>query len=341
MEPTMEALQPIMEARPKPAQRTTVWVWTGYSVAERDRRWNAVRERGREAGFDCIFVPIGNGIDARYLTQLKNSAVIMSTDGREPIVVADRGSTNDWVQNPKFTVRAWGQPMAEALQEAGMERARIGVVGLLGGKLSHVRLPDGTVNHTAFSQVQEALPNATFEDATDVVGMVRYVKSAEEIDCLRHATRMAEAGVDELVEMARPGADAAVVYAAVTERLLTMGSEWYPLALTIGQIGEPERRYTNPPLGMRFKANDLIGNEVSAVWGTQVAQADQPIVLGPISEAWKAAIELQREAYETGLAAMKPGVTFAEFIDRIRGIKRGELSTTVLLHGRGAGDDGP
>jgi hypothetical protein len=138
-------------------------------------------------------------------------------------------------------------------------RFGIGVVGLRGGRLSHVRLPNGAVNHTAFTHVLEALPDATFEDATDVVGMIR----AEEIACLRHAARIAEAGVEKLVELARPGADASVVYAAVTERMLALGSEYYPLAITSDPIGEPQSaRYTNPPLGRRFQANDLITNQL-------------------------------------------------------------------------------
>ena len=342
MEPTMAAMAPVMEARPAPGTQTTVWVWNGYSLPERDRRWNAVRAAGQVAGFDCIFVPIGDGLDARYLTQLRNSAVVLPTDGRTPIVVADRGASNAWVPEPRHTVRVWGPPMADALKEAGMERARIGVVGLHGGRLSHVRLPDGAVNHTAFAHVREALPDATFEDATDVVGFVRAVKSAEEITCLRHAARIAEAGVEKLVELARPGADAAVVYAAVTERMLALGSEYYPLAITFDPIGERQSaRYTNPPLGRRFQANDLITNEVSAIWGTQMAQEDQPILLGPIPDAWQPAIALQREVFEAGLAAMQPGTTFGEYADRLRRYQRDGLHTIVLMHGRGVGDDGP
>ena len=42
--------------------------WRGYSLAERDRRWGAVRANAAREGFDCVFVPLGNGIDARYLT---------------------------------------------------------------------------------------------------------------------------------------------------------------------------------------------------------------------------------------------------------------------------------
>src|SRR5437763_12201480 len=65
--------------------------WKGYSLAERDRRWAAVRQNAAEAGFDCVFVPVGNGSDARYLTQLGAASVVLPTDGRPPIVVSDRG----------------------------------------------------------------------------------------------------------------------------------------------------------------------------------------------------------------------------------------------------------
>ena len=82
-------------------------------------------------------------------------------------------------------------------------------------------------------------------------------------------------------------------------------------------------RYTQPPLGRRFQAGDLITNEVSAVWGMQVAQEDQPILLGPVPDDWQAAVGFQREVFEAGLAAMRPGTTWGAFVDRVRGHERG------------------
>ena len=332
-----------METRGLAVGGPILGIWAGYSIAERDRRWNAVRAEAERAGFDCVFVPLGNGIDGRYLTQLRAASVVLPTDGGPPIVITDRGAINDWVPEPRHTRRAWAEMMAEALIDAGMERARIGVVGLRGGRVAHVRAIDGVVNHSSYAEVVRRLPNATFEDATDVVGMVRYVKSDEEIACLRRSTQIAEAGVEEMAELARPGVDEAVMYARVTGRMLEMGSEWVPLAMYTGPIDGPEpERHTNPPLGRRLQANDLITNEVSASFGAQVAQEDQPILLGPIPDAWRPVIDLQREVFEAGLERMKPGTTFAELIDFVNGYgaRRG-MKTLILMHGRGAGDDGP
>ncbi len=332
-----------MEPRPRRVGGANVPVWAGYSLAERDRRWSAVRANAARAELDCTWVPLGNGIDGRYLTQLRCSSIVLPTDGRAPIVIADRGSRNEWVPEPRFTSREWAEPMAQALLDAGMERARIGVVGLKPGTVTHVRSLDGVVVHSAFEHVRRRLPNATFVDATDVVGMVRYVKSDEEVGFLRQSTRIAEAGVTEVIEQAKPGVDAAVLYARVMARMLRMGSEYYPLAVYIGRMGGPEpKRQTNPPLGTRLEANTLITSEVSAVSGTQVSQEDQPVLLGRVPDDWKPVIDLQRETFELGLRLMKPGTTFGDLIDAIDGFgaKRG-LRTSILMHGRGAGDDGP
>ena len=318
-------------------------VWDGYSLAERDRRWNAVRAGGATAGFDCIFVPLGNGLDARYLTQLRCSSIVLPTDGRPPIAIADRGSSNAWLPDPVQTSRQWAEPMARALLDLGMERARVGVAGLKGGLVTHVRALDGVVVHSAFEHVKSRLPNATFEDATDVVGMVRYVKSDEEIANLRHSTEIAEAGIEEMVAQARPGVDAAVLYARVMSRMLQLGSEYYPLAVRIGPIdGSEPKRLTHPPIGLRLGPGTLITNEVCAIWGVQQAQEDQPILLGPIPDAWRPVIDLQRQVFEAGLDKMRPGTTFGEFMDFVNtfGDSRGGR-TAVLMHGRGVGDDGP
>jgi Xaa-Pro aminopeptidase len=286
----------------------------------------------------------GNWADSRYLTQLPNAAMVLPTDGRPPIVVDGRGRTNDWVPEVRLASGSqrgsWAQALVQALLDAGMERARIGVCGLKGGKVTHVRAPDGVVNYTTLAEVIRQLPNATFEDATDVVGFARYLKGDEEVECLRRAAFMAEEGIDAMVEAARPGADQAVVYTRAMARMMELGSEHYLLAFYAAPLGTEAQRMTDPPIGRRLRLGDYITNETSAAWGGQVSQEDQPILLGPIPDEWKPLIELQREVFEAGLAFMKPGTAFSDMIDFVNGfgLKRG-LKTLILMHGRGIGDD--
>ena len=326
-----------------PGAGATVFIWAGYSLAERDRRWQAVRENAGNAGFDCVLVPLGNGVDGRYMTQLRCSAMVLPTDGRAPIIIADRRSSNAWAPEPWQTGREWAEPMGEALLDLGMERARIGVVGLKGGSVTHCSSIDGVVNHMALAQVMSKLPNATFDDATDIVGLVRYVKSDEETVFLRRSAAVAAAGLDALINLARPGVDAGVLYADVTARLSELRSEYYPLALTLDLAGTLKpKRYMNPPVGKRLESNTLITNEVNAILGAQLTQVCQPILLGKTPEEWKPVIELQKEVYEAGLKLIKPGTTLGALQDFVKsfGPKR-KMKTVIQMQGCGYGDDGP
>jgi Xaa-Pro aminopeptidase len=267
----------------------------------------------------------------------------LPSDGRPPIVIADRRSNNEWVTEPWQTGREWAEPMAEALLDLGMARARVGVAGLKGGVMTHCESIDGVVNHTALEHVIGKLPNARLEDATDVIGKVRYVKSTEEIVFIRRSAEVASAGLDELIKLARLGADAGVVYSAVLARMLEERSEYFPMTLTIDSIDVVKpKRYTNPPIGRRLEANALITDEIHAIMGAQLTQVCQPILLGKVPSEWQPVIDLQREVYEAGLALIKPGTTFGELADFANGfgVRRG-MKMIMQLQGCGYGDDGP
>jgi Xaa-Pro dipeptidase len=332
--------------------------WQGYSLTERDWRWRRVRENAAKTGFDCIFVPLcidgrnlhlsleqarGARSDCRFLTQLDNAAVILPTDGRQPIIISDMEEGNDWVPEFRPIERSWGETMAQALIDAGMERARIGVSGIRRGFYTHGRAFHGVVNHSSYVEVQQRLSNAKFENATDVVGYARYVKSEEQIACLRRGAAIAAAGIEKMIELARPGMDEGLLYARVMHRMISLGSEYYPMAFYSAPHGGGRLpRFEDPTEGRFLQPGYRIANEVDAVFGGLIAQEQQPIILGPIPESWRPAIELQREMYYAGLEHLTPGKPFAEFMDMINsfGEKRG-MKSQLLMHGRGYGDDGP
>src|ERR1041384_3822091 len=81
--------------------------WRGYSLAERDWRWQRVRANAAKAGFDCIFVPLcvdgrnlhlsleqarGTRSDCRFLTGLDHAGVSLPTSSAQPIVISDQVS---------------------------------------------------------------------------------------------------------------------------------------------------------------------------------------------------------------------------------------------------------
>jgi Xaa-Pro dipeptidase len=332
--------------------------WKGYSLAEREWRWQRVRENAAKAGFDCVFVPLcvdgrnlhlsleqarGTRSDCRFLTQLENAAVILPVDRRTPIVISDQEKGNDWVREIRPVEESWGESMAQALIDAGMERARIGVSGIRRGFYTHGRAFHGVVNHGSYVEVQRRLPHATFDNATEAIGYARYVKSAEQIECLRRGAAIAAAGIEKMIELARPGMDEGILYSRVMQRMVSLGSEYYPMAFYSGLHGGGRLpRFEDPTEGRFLQPMYRIANEVDAVFGGLIAQEQQPILLGPIPESWKPAIEAQRDLYYAALEQLRPEKTFGEFMDFVNsfGERRG-LKSLMLMHGRGYGDDGP
>ena len=332
--------------------------WKGFSLAERDRRWEAVRKHAAKAGFDCILVPLcvdgrnqhlsleqarGMRSDCRYLTLLENAAVVLPTDGREPIVISDAESGNAWIRAFRPVEDSWGAAMADALIESGMERARIGVTGLERGKMVHGRAYAGVVNHTSYAELLRRLPNARFENDNDVVAFARYVKSQEEIACLRRGAEIAAAGIEEMGRVARPGVADSHLYTCVMRRMLELGSGYYPLALYTGPMDDGRLpRFEDPPLGRVLQPMYRIHNETDALWGGLIAQEQQGFLLGPVPDKWQRVVDLQRDLFYAGLEVLKPGMVFGEFVDTVNsfGQKRG-MKSLILMHGRGYGDDGP
>jgi Xaa-Pro aminopeptidase len=166
---------------------------------------------------------------------------------------------------------------------------------------------------------------------------VRYIKSEEEIAAMRKATAIAETGIDELKKIARPGVDAAEVYADVMASMMEEGNEYFPFALSIDG-----KRFADPPLGVRLQKNSLIRGEIISVWGTQIAEEDQGVLLGQMPEAWRRVAERQKEVYDAGLKLLKAGTPCSALLEFGNSVAdKNGLKTTILFAGRGAGDDGP
>src|SRR3989304_4527291 len=95
----------------------------------------------------------GFSLSERRPPRGESGAVTLPTDGRKPIIVSDVEQGNDWLPEFRRVKRSWGEAMAEALIEYGMERARIGVAGLSRGRVVHGRAYAGVVNHTSYAEV--------------------------------------------------------------------------------------------------------------------------------------------------------------------------------------------
>jgi Xaa-Pro aminopeptidase len=331
-----------------------------FSLAERDRRWKAVRALMREAGLDVIVVPNNTGhstdfqSNARYLTHVGGGgdadiAAVFPLDG-EVTAIANRPDSSwhqgiqSWTRDTRNAGRNYGKTTVERLKELGVERGRIGITGLGAG----TRTPMGTILLGFWNLLVEAFPHAEFVDATDILNRVRYVKSDEEIDVLTESTAIIERGIDALIAHAKPGAVDWQVWAEVIYALTKNGSE-LPVHNQWASGKSVTHPITRPTLRI-LERGDLIISEIeSSVIGYR-AQGMQPVFVSVADSVHVELMKVQREIFNAVLDRLRPGVTVGELVGLTertceqvvpRSGPAAGATAGLNMHGRGAGDDGP
>ncbi len=330
------------------------WLLPAFSMAERARRWGRVRQLMGRDGIDCIVGLNSTGThnrnqaDVRYLTQIGNNceevAVCFPIEGKVT-AITNRGGhwpAGEWIGETMRSQRAWSGSLLQCLKEAGMERATVGVCGLTRGTYSVVRQPDGYAGYTAVMRMKEALPEANFVSATDLLGEARFVKSPEEIEFLRRGTEIAERAGLAMLQTARIGIWEPLIMANMYQAAIAAGGSM-PMMFgwTSGPFGGAYHRIEQP-VHRQVASGDYLAVEIEGRWGGYTAQLDQSMTFGAVPSWASDAHKLAVECFWDIVNAMKPGVTFGELQQSGRKVgQHADAEGSLLLHGRGLGDEGP
>jgi Xaa-Pro aminopeptidase len=331
-----------------------------FSLAERDRRWKAVRDIMRAEKIDVIVVPNNTAhstdfqANARYLTHVGGGgdadiAAVIPLDGdvtaiaNHPALTFHEG-IQSWTHDLRNARRDMGRGTVERLKELGVERGRIGITGLGAG----TRTPMGTILLGFWRGIVDAFPNAELVDATSILDRVRYVKSDEEVEALARSEEIIEKAIAAKVAHAKPGAVDWEVWAEVIYALTKNGSE-----LPVHNQWASGKRVKHPitrPTRRKLESGDLIVSEIESSWIGYRAQAMQPVFVGSADPVYLELIKLQREVWNTVYEQLRPGVTIGELVALTEQTcaklapKSGPAAganAILNMHGRGAGDDGP
>ena len=332
-----------------------------FSLAERDRRWKAVRELMRQRGIDVIVTPQNTGhsmdfqANTRYLTHCggggdSDIAAVFPREGEVTAIATSAAprwpTVQDWTKDVREARRNYGRVIVERLRELNVERGRIGITGL--GEVEGTRTPEGIILYGTWKQIREAFPDAELLDATSILTEVRYVKSQEEINALAKSMEIIELGYQAEIEAARPGVKDWEVWAAAQCALMRNGSEM-PVHCNWVSGKNPLRTLTRPSMRI-LERGDLIINEIEASWIGYRAQGVQPVFVELADPVHEELIKVQREVFNRVLESLKPGITVAELAELTRqsgqnaAPKSGPAAgakAELTMHGRGAGDDGP
>jgi Xaa-Pro dipeptidase len=317
------------------------------SLAERDRRWTGLRALMRAQSVAAIVVGSFNGrerLESYLIDDFLDSIVVLPVD-RDAIVLtfsasrlsrayeSERRGIPLWVHD--YRLAAGGASTAGVLREIAPAKSRIGIVGFgpsAPGEMEGL-LPFG------FHRNLIAGLDAELVDFTQTFTDFMLVKSEEELALLRFAAMVSEHASTAMLDACRPGTSEASVYAAIMSEIYRWGCETrYPnMSLQSGadNIGWGAPRWAlraEPP--RILQTGDVVQAEIHTMYGQQESQVQMSVALDPIDETLERCAELARAAYEAGVAAVRPGVTFASVVHAMEEPLRagGAWSKTPLLH---------
>lgn len=213
--------------------------------------------------------------------------------------------------------------VATALRSQGLEAGTLGVeMDVVPARLAQ--------------RVQGTFSGWTLADASPLVLAQRMVKDAREVESIRRAAQVADAGHDALAEVLRPGLTELALAAEVEAAMRRAGHEGYqPLrnpgargggvllasgehlmvrgghglvvtgaGLSPGTPYGPSRRSVCP--------GDLVLLDVGSTYDGYTADESRTFVMGRASAAQRALFDLTLQVEEEVLSALRPGASVAE-----------------------------
>jgi Xaa-Pro dipeptidase len=187
-------------------------------------------------------------------------------------------------------------------------------LGLSGKRLGWETRTQGLVHHHGARLAARLEGVARLIEASDLMGVLRLVKSPAEIAYVRRAAELADRAWDEAVCLAHPGADEAAILAAMQGAVLAGGGDYPGNEFIIGS-GEHALLCRYQAGRRRLAAEDQLTLEWAGVWRRYHAALMKTIVIGrprPQHRALQAAAEEALLACEAALLPGRPmGEVFA------------------------------
>ncbi len=328
-----------------------------FSHAERDRRWNAVRQAMAAENIDCVIAPNNTGhsthfqAEARYLSHVGGGgdadiACVFPLEGEVAAVATNCqrwAHVQDWVTDLREARRAYGRGVVGKLKEVPLPHKRVGIVGLH----DYVRAPEGIVLHGFMRALTDAFPDVEWVDFTKPLHDLRIIKSDEEIAFLAKSTELIERAIKRVQQVAKPGAKDYEAWGAAISEIVMGGSElpfhnhWgsgtHPHTLTRPSHGTLERGY-------------LMVNEIEAAYGGYHAQGVQPFAIQDCDPVYKDIHEMHAEYWQRCFESLRVGLTVRDVVALAAangaeilppGSKYQNPRGALNMHGRGLGSDGP
>ena len=302
-----------------------------FSVDEYRARVAAVQRCIAAAGIDALLCHTFPNIC--YLTGFetigahKYYLLIVRPEG-DPVLLtqdfeAHNGRVSSWLSD-FATYPVWADPI-------GVSRDLLASLGLAEGRLG-VEMDATTLTPHTWGRLREALPNATFVDATGTVEALRLIKSPAEVAVLREAGRLSGLGVQAALDAVAEGKTDNDVAQASYAALIGGGSEYmcYAPIVTVGaRSGVPHTTHRRIPI----RRGDPVFIEVGACIARYSAPIMRTAVIGPPTDQIRRMADACIASVNTQIEHIRPGIPAREVALKASACVAAAVAEGLIWHG--------
>jgi Xaa-Pro aminopeptidase len=303
-----------------------------FSFAEYQARVARVRSRMAALGVDLLLVT--SPLDLCYLAGYSTFSVdlhaclLVPRQGELVFQVSamdipaalltgwiDRIEPYDWKERDQIPER-----LASLVREQGAERGRLGME--LTGPALPVRL---------YRELRRLLPEAWFEDTSEVVFAVRQIKSPTELEYMRQAARLTAAGIRASYRAVATGSTDNDVARAGYDAMVGAGSEFLPVEpiVTSGRrSGWAHTTFKRTPL----QAGDVVFLEYGGCYQRYTAPMMRTVSIGEPGPAVRRVADAVRTTVELVIENVRAGRT-ADDVARAARKGHAALDSEVYFQG--------
>ena len=322
----------------------------------------------KKDGFDAVIATCAENVTylsgfwamSQWVRRGPQAYVLFAGDGKEPCIVVNSGLLDlvpdqkpwitdirrygyfqvdadasaklddaDQLQRRLFSSKAYKDSvdaLVSAMKEQGIERGTVGI-------------DEMGITPQCMDQLTAALPNVKFVRCFSLFERVRAVKTAPEIDILRHAARVTEGAIDAALSIAEEG---------VTERKMLRKFNAHlaenDAAPVVGCIGFGTRSAMSnvQPSDAKLKKGDLIRFDVGGRYRHYRSDMSRGAALGDPGEKVRKYYAAVEKGVLRGYDIIKPGLKVSDlFKEVVATVQREGIPHFARSHvGHGIGVDG-
>ncbi len=303
-----------------------------FSGGELERRHKVIYGRLEREGLDAaLFYGSGRyASDIYWLSDWPSSreAYLLMQPGKEPVILMQlfnhypMARVMSAIEDVRWAGPNTTRSVVELLRERGLENKKIGLVG--------------SISYQVYNRLREAFPNASFEDLSGKLRMLRTVRSPEEIERIRLASKLTDDSIQALAENLRAGLREDEVPAIIEPAYLKAGGYAGIHFMSSMPMRDPDFPVPSQfHSSRRLQKGDALITEISGAYSGYSGQIHRTFSIGegPTPE-WQKMHDAAMEAFDVLSKVIKDGATTTEAEEAAEVIhQRGYSTYDDLVHG--------